>query len=65
MDGNWQNPIFTIVGGRKSFNSYLGWLTAIGAAYFLEATYSQVMMFSLIALGIGVAGNAISDLGGK
>ena len=64
MNG-WENPVFIWFGGRKMFNGYLGWITALGTAYFLEASYSQVMMFSLIALGISVAGNAISDLGGK
>lgn len=57
----WENPVFGWFGGRKSLNGYLGWLTALGSAYFMEATYVQVMTFSLIALGLSIAGNAISD----
>ena len=57
----WQNPVFVFVGGRKAFNGYLGFITALALSYFLEANYTQVMIFALVSLGISSASMALSD----
>jgi len=57
----WKNPVFVFCGGRKSFNGYLGFITALGLAYFLEATYTQVMIFALVSLGVSATTIMIED----